>query len=257
MISALELATIEAGLATFLWPFLRVTMALFTMPVLGSQQITPRVKIGLAILITLVVMPAQPALPLHQALAPAGILLGMEQVVIGLAIGFLMQLVFAAVGFAGQNIAISMGLGFASVVDPQNGVQTVVVSQFLLALATLLFLAMNGHLAVIALLHDSFQLYPLQPGAFAGADALHIAAFASHMFGYGLLISLPAVVALLLANIAFGVVTRASPQLNIFGVGFPITLILGFFVLAYSLPALLPQFDEVLDLGLRWLGLAP
>jgi len=208
-------------------------------------------------LITFIIMPSTPVAQVGDFLSGAGIVLALEQMLIGFAIGFTLQLVFTAVSYGGQAVAISMGLGFASVVDPQNGVQTVVVSQFLLALTTLLFLSMNGHLAVIALLHDSFRLYPLVPGAVSATDFMHVAAFGTHMFAFGVLIALPAVVALLLTNIAFGVVTRAAPQLNIFGVGFPITLALGFVVLSFALPSLLPQFERVLDLGLGWLGAPP
>lgn len=250
---AIPLEALELGLGRFLWPFLRVTFMFVAAPVLGSPQVPVRVRVALAFLVTLVVMPATPAAPASLILSGPGLLLAVEQALIGLAMGFLLQMVFAAVTLGGQTIALSMGLGFASVVDPQNGVQTAVISQFFLILATLLFLAMNGHLAMIAMVHDSFQLYPLEPGALTSADLGHLVAFGARMFAFGVLIALPAVTALLLTNIAFGVVTRSAPQLNIFGVGFPITLTLGFVVLGFALPTLLPQFEQLLDQAFGWM----
>ena len=132
-------------------------------------------------------------------------------------------------------------------VDPQNGVQVPVVGQYYITVATLLFLALDGHLALIALLADSFHSIPVGTLGVTRDNLWEVAAWGGRMFAGGVLIAMPAVTALLLTNIAFGVVTRAAPQLNIFGVGFPITLTLGFVLIMFSLPSLLPQFSGLLE----------
>jgi len=161
--------------------------------------------------------------------------------------GFVLQLVFGALVIAGQSIAMSMGLGFASAVDPQNGVQVPVVSQYFLILATLAFLALNGHLVLIATLVESFHSYPVAVNPWPENLAWHIVLWASNMFKGALLIALPALASILLVNLSFGVLTRTAPQLNIFAVGFPITILSGFIVVLLSLPGLLPKLSSLLE----------
>ena len=163
--------------------------------------------------------------------------------------GFILQMVFGAMVVAGQTIATSMGLGFAATIDPQNGVQVPVVSQYFLILATLVFLALNGHLLLIETIVESFYLWPIASGGLPENLAMQTVTWISAVFKGALLIALPAVAAILLVNLAFGVMTRAAPQINIFAVGFPITIIAGFIMIFLSLPVFLPQFTTLLEAG--------
>ena len=171
----------------------------------------------------------------------------LQQLGIGLLMGFLLQLVFAAVSFGGQVIAYSMGLGFASMVDPANGVQVPVVSQYFVIIVTLSFLMLDGHLVLFYLVADSFRAMPVAVDGLTRNDLWSIVAWGSQVFAGGLLMALPAVVALLVVNLTFGVVTRAAPQLNIFAVGFPVTMLLGFWILWATLPNVEEHFSSLLN----------
>jgi flagellar biosynthetic protein FliR len=147
---------------------------------------------------------------------------------------------------AGQAAANSMGLGFASMVDPSNGVQVPILSTFYLLVSTLIFLAAGGHLLLIQLLAESFRTMPIAADGLTRNDIWTMLSWASVMFAGALLIALPLMTALLLVNLSFGVITRSAPQLNIFAVGFPLSLTLGFVMVWVTLPHLLPQFDDLM-----------
>ena len=139
-----------------------------------------------------------------------------------------------------------MGLGFASMVDPATGVSVPVISQFYLVLSTLLFLTLGGHLLLIEMLIDSFQSLPIGVTGIERSDLWSVIAWSSRLFSAGLLMAMPAITSLLMVNVAFGVVTRAAPQLNIFAVGFPITLVLGALLMWLTLPSVLNNFTNLL-----------
>jgi len=152
---------------------------------------------------------------------------------------------------AGHSVATTMGLGFAMSVDPQNGVQVPVVSQFNVVLATLLFLAIDGHLMLIAALANSFSVFPIGSDAAAVNVFGAVVALGSALFASALLLALPTLTAILLINVAFGVVTRAAPQLNIFAVGFPVTILAGFLFMMLSLPTFMSALRRFLERGLE------
>lgn len=195
---------------------------------------------------TFVVMPLLPAFPAVDMFSYEGGMVAIAQVMIGLSGGGIVQLVFAAVVFAGQGIALSMGLGFASMVDPQNGQQVPVIAQLYVITGTLIFVSLDGHLLLIKMLLDSFTSLPIGIDGIAKAGIWAIIAWSSRMFAGGLLLAMPVIVSLLLVNIGFGVATRAAPQLNIFSVGFPVTLILGIVLIWLTLPYVLDQFTGIL-----------
>ncbi len=233
-------------LNSMFWPFVRIGMMVTIAPVFGGNLVPVRIKLLFTLLLTWVMLPLIPPVPAIDPLSAASVLITIQQMIIGLAIGFALQLVFAALIVGGQTIAMGMGLGFASMVDPQNGVQVPVIGQYYVVLATLLFLAMNGHLALIGILADSFQSLPIGGGGLGREYYREIAHWGTRLFASGLLVALPAVTAILLVNLAFGVVSRAAPQLNIFGVGFPVTLTLGFIVILVTLPGLFPQMSNMI-----------
>ena len=244
-------AQLSAWLTAFLWPLFRIGALIASSPILGNPAFPPRAKIGLAVAITLVIAPTLGSLPQVEPGSAAGLLTLAQQVVIGVAMGLAMRIVFVAVEMAGNIIALQMGLGFATFFDPVNSAQVPVVGQFLGLLFTLVFLALNGHLLMIEVLADSFRIFPItaQPASALGWKTL--ADWGGEIFRAGLLLSLPMVAALLIANISIGIMTRAAPQLNIFAVGFPITLAAGFMVLFVTLPHMVPLFERMAHEGLR------
>lgn len=237
--------------ASLLWPFLRIGALLLAAPLFGAKTVPVRVRIGLALLLAWIVAPLLPPPPALDLLSLEALLVAAQQILVGLAMGFVLQLVFSALVMAGQNIAMSMGLGFASIVDAINGVQVTVVSQYFLILSTLLFLTLNGHLALIELLVESFRTLPVGIIGLSREGLWSLVGWGSEMFAGSLLIALPAVMALLMVNLAFGVVTRAAPQLNIFAVGFPVMMLGGFTVLFVTLPGLTDHLEALLVSALQ------
>ena len=231
------------------WPFVRISALLMAAPLFGARTFPVRQRILLGFIVALLVAPLLPPVPVIQIFSAEGMLITAHQVVIGVAMGFILQMVFGAMVVAGQTIATSMGLGFAATIDPQNGVQVPVVSQYFLIMATLVFLALNGHLVLLETVVESFYLWPIASGSLPENMMMHVVTWITEVFKGALLIALPAVAAILLVNLAFGVMTRAAPQINIFAVGFPITIIAGFIMILLSLPVFLPQFTSLLEAG--------
>jgi flagellar biosynthetic protein FliR len=229
-----------------MWPLLRISAMFVAVPVFSIQAVPTRVRLILSVALTLVVMPLLPPLPAIEMFSYEGFIVAIQQLAIGLLSGFIVQLVFAAVVFAGQGVALSMGLGFASMVDPQNGQQVPVVAQFYVICAMLIFLSLDGHLLLIKMLLDSFTSLPIGIEGINKADIWTILAWSTRMFAGGLLLSMPVIISLLLINVSFGVATRAAPQLNIFSVGFPVTLMLGILLMWQTLPDVLDQFTGIL-----------
>lgn len=242
------------GLARLYWPLLRIGAMFVAMPVLSGRLIPGRFMSGLTLAITLLVTPFLPEPTVVELLSYEGFLLAGQQVFIGLMSGFVIQLVFAALIFGGQSGAYSMGLGFASMVDPTSGVQVPVVSQFYLLLGSLIFLLMDAHLLMIEMMVDSFSTIPVALDGISRNTIWDLIRWSSRLFVGGLLMSLPIVATLLLVNMGFGVASRAAPQLNIFSVGFPVTLLLGLLVMWVTLPAVLNLFSGLLNEGYLMLG---
>ena len=246
--TAAELSALIAG---FLWPFARVAALVAAAPVLGNVGVPRRVKLLLAIGVTAAVAPLAGPLPPVEPWSASGLAILVRQMMIGAAMGLTVRLVFAMIDVAGEVTGLQMGLGFATFFDPQHRTQSPVVPQFLGLLAALVFLGINGHLMLLAALAESFHALPLGSDGFGAPAWQALAEAGSRMFASGLLLALPAVVALLISNVALGILTRAAPQLNLFAVGFPVTILVGWLVLALSLPALAPFFTHAFEDALR------
>lgn len=244
-------AQLSAWLGAFIWPFFRILALVGSAPILGNPSVPVRVKIGLAVVLTLVLAPILGNMPTVEPGSAIGLLILAQQIVIGVAIGFTMRIIFTAVEMAGNIAGMQMGLGFATFFDPQNAAQIPVVGQFLGLLAALLFLALNGHLYMIEVLAHSFEALPVAAQPFSASGWRVLAGWGGEMFLAGLLLSMPIMAALLITNLALGIMTRAAPQLNVFSVGFPITLAAGFVVLAVALPYFVPLFDRLLHDALQ------
>jgi len=238
-------AELSAWLAAFLWPFARVLGLLIAAPLFGNPRFPLRVRLGLALLITVVVAPTLPPVPQVAPDSLAGLGIFAQQLLIGLTMGFVVRLIFTAVEMAGELIGLQMGLGFAMFYDPQNAGQMPVIGQFLGVLATLIFLALNGHLLMLSALAESFRDLPV--GMLPGQGRwLDIAGWGAGIFSAALLLAMPVIAALLTVNLALAALTRASPQLNVFAIGFPITLAVGFAALLLTLPWLSPAIESLL-----------
>ncbi|PPE68479.1 flagellar biosynthetic protein FliR [Caldimonas thermodepolymerans] len=236
-----------AWITPVLWPFLR-TLALFSSaPVLSVRSIPVRAKIGLAFFVALaaqVSMPAPPAIGFESAGFLAAVV---QQLVVGLAIGFAVRLVFAAIEYAGELIGLQMGLGFAAFFDPGSGGQTNAVSRLFGTTVSLLFVVINGHLVLIAAVIESFHAFPVsaEPMAFLHAVQLHT--LGAEVFRIGVWIALPIMAMLLFINLILGVITRVAQQMNIFAIGFPITLSVGLVGVLAILPLLEQPFTVALE----------
>lgn len=239
----------ELWLAAIFWPFVRVLAVFMSAPVLSNRVIPARVKIGLALAIAIIVAPAttEPALPIFSAAAP---LLLLQQMLAGILMGFGIKVVFAAVDMAGNVIGLQMGLSFASFIDPVNSNQTPLIGSFLNLLTTLLFLALDGHLALLAAATRSFDLLPISTQFFTGVGWERLIATGTGLFQLGLQISLPVLATMLVINLTLGVMSRAAPQLNLFSVGFPLTALTGIVLFAVFLPNLIAALSAALSASL-------
>lgn len=238
---------LTAWVLAFVWPFARIGAMFSVAPLFGARIFPMRIRLMLALMVTWVVQPFVGPLPDADPVSLAGVLVLVQQVLIGLAMGLALQVAFSALIVGGQIIGASMGLGFASMVDPQNGVQVPIVGQLYFILGILLFLALDGHLTMIEVIARSFVSLPvdgpgLVPGVFEG-----LALWGALMFSEGMRLALPIVSVALLSNVALGVATRAAPQLNIFALGFSITLMLGLTAMLLSVGHLGPLFADLLD----------
>ncbi|MFN0040429.1 MAG: flagellar biosynthetic protein FliR [Burkholderiales bacterium] len=241
---------LDTWIAAFLFPMARVLALVATAPILGNRGIPARIRLGVGLVLTFAIAPLAGPPPEVAPASWSGLVILVEQIAIGVTMGFTMRLAFAAVDMAGELIGLQMGLGFANFFDPQHGVSVPVVAQFMGLLATLFFLAINGHLMVIATLAESFSAIPIGTGVQGGEQvAMGAAAWGGQIFLSGLTLALPVLAALLITNVALGVLTRTAPQLNIFAVGFPITLLFGFFMLALTLPYLSGPLEKLLGSG--------
>jgi len=237
------IALIEA----WLWPFLRVGALLMAAPVIGTRTVPVRIRLVFAVAVTLVLVPI---LPVPQAIDPfgvRGVAVGAQQILIGVVLGLSVRMIFMAFEIAGQILGQQMGLSFATMVDPQSGGQVPVISQFYVMMATLLFLTMNGHLLLIHALAQSFTTLPVGTASL-GPDAMKaLIVWGGQLITQGVMIALPAIAALLIVNLAFGVLARAAPQLNIFAVGFPISILVGTLIVWLTLSGMQAHVQTLMD----------
>lgn len=222
----------------YLWPLVRIGAFVMVMPLISGSYVPVRVRMLLALALTAVIVPVIPSTTSPPFLSLAGLITMVEEMGIGVAIGFSLQLVFAAITLGGQVIAMSMGLGFAVFVDQRRGVNVPVLGQLFLLLAMLVFLSMDGHLTLIRFVADSFRLLPIGSGGLDSAAIAGILEWSSQLFVVATRIALPAIAALIVVNLSFGVMSRAAPTLNLFAVGFPVSMLLGFVVIFLNLGSL-------------------
>lgn len=246
----LSAAQLDLWMAGFLFPLARIMGLIATAPILSNRAIPARIRMGFGAAMTLALIPALPPSGLVVGSWP-GLLALLQQMLIGIALGFSMRVVFTAIDLAGELIGLQMGLGFAMFYDPDNAAQSPVISEFLGLLAMLVFLSINGHLMLLAVIGNSFEWWPVGADLFPANGWMAIARWGSTIFSAGVMLALPVIAALLVVNIALAILTRAAPTLNLFAIGFPVTLIAGFVMLLLSMPFFAPALQQLFDYGLR------
>lgn len=238
-------------IALFFWPMVRISALFMAIPVFSARSAPVKVRVIMSFFTTLIVMPFLPALPNVELMSYYGILVTIQQMTIGLVTAFILQMVFSVMLVAGQSIAYSMGLGFASMVDPASGVQVPVVAQIFVVSASLFFISVNGHLLAVELLIQSFTTLPIGLIGLTMADLWAVIIWSAEMFAGGVLLALPIMSTILFINVSFGVASKAAPQLQIFGVGFPITIMLGLVLIWIMIPNIINGFSLILSDGFQ------
>jgi flagellar biosynthetic protein FliR len=246
----INVADVSSWVSRLWWPVLRIGGFVLTAPIASAATVPPFVKIALTLALAFILAPLAPVPQSLSIFSATGTVAAVQEVLIGVAIGMVVQLAFEALSFAGQSISTTMGLGFATLVDPQHGANTPVLGQLFVIFGTLTYLAVNGHLVVLGALANSFQHLPIGGPNVDENLLLAVAVWGARVFETGLLVALPAIIALVIVNLALGVVTRAAPQLNLFGIGFTITLMSGFFVLIVGLDGLMAGISSLIDSAL-------
>ena len=235
------------------WPLVRV-LALFSVaPLLSHRAVPNRLKVALAVGIAAVLVPVVPAPPITDALSGAGLALLAQNILIGMILGFAVRLIFAALELAGELIGLQMGLSFAGFFNPASGMTQNAVGSFMSLLALLMFIAIDGHLMLLHALAESFRLFPLvggDGGMPLGFDA--VVRLGGGMFSIALSLALPFLAVMLLTNIVLGVLARIAPQLNVFAIGFPLTILVGLSTLMLMLPYIETPLRAALERALQF-----
>jgi len=232
-------------IGAFLWPMFRIMGFFLAAPIFGSQLVPMRIRVVMAVAITVLLAPLLPAVPLVEGVSLGAMLIVAQQLLIGAALGFFMQLLFQVFVMAGQLIAMQMGLGFASMMDPANGVNVAIMSTVYMMLVMLLFVTFGGHLVMLEILIESFTVLPISTFGVEAGLMIRVVNTLSWVFSSGLVLALPALTALLITNFAFGIMTRAAPQLNIFALGFPVALMFGLFIIWITLGTFLDSAENI------------
>jgi flagellar biosynthetic protein FliR len=252
MAIALSTGQLEAWVAQGFFPFVRVGACLMVAPMFGARFVPARTRIILAAAITALVVPLLPA-PGIAPFSPQAIVVVFQQLLIGVSLGFALQIVFDSLGLAGQVLANSMGLSFAFNVDPLRGSSTAALGQLYIILATLTFLALGGHLALLEVLVHGFTTLPVGTEGLGQEGLWKMVLWGGQLFAGAIAIALPGVTALLIVNLAFGVVSRAAPTLNLFAVGFPVSLVIGLLVVLAGIGPLTQGVTQLIAQGFEFL----
>jgi flagellar biosynthesis protein FliR len=239
----LDLGQLEGWVGSACWAMARISGLMLVAPIFSATTVPARIRLGITVLLTIVLAPLAP-LDIRP-LSAAGVATLAQQILIGGALGFTLKLVFEAVSYAGQYVSQAMSLGFAEVVNPGAGGTTPVLSQFYMMMVTLLFLVMNGHLQLIDLLAESFRSLPVGQDGIGTNGLWGVLTFTTHLFSGAVRVALPALTALLVVNLGFGAISRSAPSMNLFAVGFPITICLGMVAVWLALRGLPSAWDSL------------
>jgi flagellar biosynthetic protein FliR len=240
-------AQLLAWLSPIFWPFIRVLALFSALPVLGQRTVPVRVRVGLALLIVVAAQASLPEMPVVALDSPQAFALIAQNVLIGLTLGFAVRIVFAAVEFAGELIGLQMGLNYAGFFDPGSGAQGTATSRFFGTTIGFVFITVNAHLLVVAAVVQSFHAFPVAAEPFAFVRAMRPETWGAEIFGLGLWIALPLIGMLLFVNLVLGIISRVASQMNVFAIGFPITLSVGLVGVLITLPLMQAPFVMALE----------
>jgi flagellar biosynthesis protein FliR len=240
-------AQLLAWITPLFWPFVRALALLASLPVFSQRSVPMRVKVALAFFFALAAQPSLPAMPAVALDSASGLMLVLQQVLIGVSLGFAVRVVFAAVELGGELIGLQMGLNFAGFFDPATASQGTASGRFFGTMVAFLFIIINGHLAIIAVLAQSFEVFAVGDEPFAFLRQVQPQTWGAEIFMLGLWIALPLVGMLLFVNLVLGIVSRVAPQINIFALGFPITLSVGLLGMLLTLPLMQQPFTMALE----------
>ncbi|MCX8066029.1 MAG: flagellar biosynthetic protein FliR [Candidatus Hydrogenedentes bacterium] len=232
---------------------MRISGFLVSMPVLGSRNIPMVVKAGLAGILALTITPLIPPLQSEFPKTLSNfIVIGTLEILIGVGMGFIVSIMFAGVQVAGELMDLQTGFGIMNIFNPAMETQFPIFGFFLFLLWAMFFLLINGHLYIIKVLTESYKILPIgtiyTPQENFG---LGIAKLGSVIFIYGVRLAGPVLVAMLLTYAVLGVFGRAVPQINLLIIGFPITIGLGFIILAVCIGVYVGVFEEMINESIR------
>ncbi|MEH6757820.1 MAG: flagellar biosynthetic protein FliR [Parasphingorhabdus sp.] len=246
-------AGLEEQLWLWLFAMIRPGAALFAAPVTGAKLVPVQLRLIVSLAIGIAAIGGgQIKMPADGLMSISGFVLILGELLIGLAIGFAVQIGYAAAFVAGETISNAMGLGFASMSDPQTGQSTPVIGQFLSIIATLILLAMDGHLILASTIVRSYEFLPPGSGLMSADAAFRLANFGGSLFVAGLAIAFPMGSALILVQIIMGLLARSAPSMNLFAVGLPATLTLGLVMLAMASPLMIDGIAQSLSQSLQF-----
>lgn len=245
----LELTSLDIThwVGRYLYPFVRIAGFLMVLPLFGTRMVPQRIRMILAVMMTLAIVPILPPFPVVEAMSLGSFLIIAQQLLIGIVLGLAIEFTMQIFVIAGQLISMQTGLAMAQSVNPAMGTSSAVISQWLLFMVILIFLSLNGHLVAMEVLVDSFHSMPV---GFDGMNAVQFSSlvnWASWMFAAALVVAIPIQTTLLIVNISFGVVAKAAPQLNIFALGFPIAMIMGLLILSMTMGDFADAFQNYLN----------
>ncbi len=237
MISLSE-AQLAAWISPIFWPFVRVLAVFTSAPVFSAKMVPVRARVALAFLVALASQASLPPADIIGFNDPRALGVLMQQMGVGLSLGFAVRIVFTAVELAGEMVGLQMGLNFASFFNPSMGNQANAVGIFFSQMVALLFVVMNGHLMVLMAVNRSFQAFPIDQNFLQALEQMKLYQLGGDLFASALWIALPMIGLLMFTNLALGIMSRVAPQLNIFAIGFPVTLLVGMLGIAFTLPML-------------------
>jgi flagellar biosynthetic protein FliR len=240
-------AQVLGWITPILWPFIRVLALFSALPVIAQSGVPVRLRIALALLVAFCAQATIPEIRPIELASAAGFLAIAQQVLIGLSLGFAARIVVTAVEFAGEVVGLQMGLNFGSFFNPMTGGEETAVSRFYGVAVAWLFIVSGGHLMLIAAVVQSFTAFPVSSEPFAFLRAVEPQRWGGEIFSTGLWIALPLVAMLLFTNLVLGIISRVAQQMNIFAIGFPITLGVGLLGVLLTLPMMQAPFTMALE----------
>ncbi|MGF1698149.1 flagellar biosynthetic protein FliR [Vibrio kyushuensis] len=240
----LTFAEITSIIGQLWWPFFRFSAAFMAMPFFGNAFMPNRARILLALIISFIAAPLLPPMPAVDPISVHAVAIALEQIAIGTLLGISLHFLFAAMAMVGQIISMQMGLGMAMMNDPANGITVALIGNYFLMFTTLMFLSLDGHLVALDIIVQSFDRFPVGSGISETSLRYFIGLF-SWMMTAAVSIALPTIAAMLTVNLTFGVMNRAAPSLNVFALGFPMSMILGLCAVLLSLSGLPSIYAEL------------